>query len=68
MIKVFCESGSASSSYSIVAEMERNGMKPTSSTFGLMIAGFYREDKKEDVGKVLKMMIERGVSVGVSTH
>ncbi|KAF8117688.1 hypothetical protein N665_0008s0043 [Sinapis alba] len=68
MIKVFCESGSASSSYSIVAEMERKGTKPTSSTFGLMIAGFYREDKKEDVGKVLAMMKERGVSVGVSTH
>ncbi|KAG2262262.1 hypothetical protein Bca52824_069341 [Brassica carinata] len=58
MIKVFCESGSASSSYSI----------PTGSTFGLMIAGFYSEDKKEDVGKVLAMMKERGVSVGVSTH
>ncbi|KAF2585666.1 hypothetical protein F2Q70_00036510 [Brassica cretica] len=68
MIKVFCESGSASSSYSIVAEMERKGVKPTSSTFGLMIAGFYREDKKEDVGKVLAMMKERGVSIGVSTH
>ncbi|CAH8359108.1 unnamed protein product [Eruca vesicaria subsp. sativa] len=68
MIKVFCESGSASSSYSIVAEMERKGVKPTSSTFGLMIAGFYREDKKDDVGKVMAMMKERGVSVGVSTH
>ncbi|KAJ4867963.1 Pentatricopeptide repeat-containing protein [Raphanus sativus] len=68
MIKVFCESGSASSSYSIVAEMERKRIKPTSATFGLMIAGFYREDKKEDVGKVLAMMKERGVSVGVSTH
>ncbi|VVA93773.1 unnamed protein product [Arabis nemorensis] len=68
MIKVFCESGSASSSYSIVAEMERKGIKPTSSSFGLMIAGFYHEDKNEEVGKVLAMMKERGVHVGVSTY
>ncbi|CAH2047950.1 unnamed protein product [Thlaspi arvense] len=68
MIKVFCESGSASSSYSIVAEMERKGIKPTSSSFGLMISGFYQEDKNEEVGKVLGMMRERGVNVGVSTH
>ena len=40
-------------------------MKPTSSTFGLMISGFYREDNKEDV---LAMMKGRGISVGVSTH
>ncbi|ESQ29240.1 hypothetical protein EUTSA_v10023498mg [Eutrema salsugineum] len=68
MIKVFCESGSASSSYSIIAEMERKRIKPTSSSFGLMIAGFYHEGKNEEVGKVLAMMKERGVSVGVSTH
>ncbi|KAL0668026.1 hypothetical protein Bca4012_030730 [Brassica carinata] len=45
--------------------MERKGMKQTSSTFGLMISGFYREDNKEDV---LAMMKGRGISVGVSTH
>ncbi|XP_010533825.1 PREDICTED: pentatricopeptide repeat-containing protein At1g61870, mitochondrial [Tarenaya hassleriana] len=68
MIKVFCESGSASSSYSIVAEMERKGIQPTRTSFGLMIAGFYQEDKRDDVGKVLQMMKERGLSVGVSTY
>ncbi|CAN8245168.1 unnamed protein product [Cochlearia groenlandica] len=68
MIKVFCESGSASSSYSIVAEMERKGIKPISSTFGLMISGFYQEDKNDDVVKVLAMMKDRGVSKGVSTY
>ncbi|KAL1226121.1 Small ribosomal subunit protein mS86 (rPPR1) [Cardamine amara subsp. amara] len=68
MIKVFCESGSASSSYSIIAEMERKGIKPTTSSFGLMISGFYSEDKNEDVGKVLGMMKDRCVSIGVSTY
>uniref|UniRef100_A0A1J3CZ05 Pentatricopeptide repeat-containing protein, mitochondrial n=1 Tax=Noccaea caerulescens TaxID=107243 RepID=A0A1J3CZ05_NOCCA len=68
MIKVFCESRSSSSSYSIIAEMERKGIKPTSLSFGQMIAGFYGEDKNEEVGKVLAMMKDRGVSVGVSTH
>jgi len=68
MIKVFCESGSASSSYSIVAEMERKGIKPNSSSFGLMISGFYAEDKSDEVGKVLAMMKARGVNIGVSTY
>ncbi|CAH2038237.1 unnamed protein product [Thlaspi arvense] len=45
MIKVFCESGSTSSSYTIVKEMERKWIKPTAASFGLMIAGFYKEEK-----------------------
>ncbi|CAD5316034.1 unnamed protein product [Arabidopsis thaliana] len=68
MIKVFCESGSASSSYSIVAEMERKGIKPNSSSFGLMISGFYAEDKSDEVGKVLAMMKDRGVNIGLTAY
>ncbi|ESQ35687.1 hypothetical protein EUTSA_v10007792mg [Eutrema salsugineum] len=68
MIKVLCESGSTSSSYSIVAEMERKLVKPTASSFGLMIAGFYKEDKYDDVRKVLRVMRELGVHVGVATY
>ncbi|KAL1188664.1 Pentatricopeptide repeat-containing protein [Cardamine amara subsp. amara] len=68
MIRVLCESGSTSLSYSIVAEMERNWIKPTAASFGMMIAGFYNEDKYDDVRKVLRMMKEFGVHVGVATY
>uniref|UniRef100_A0A1J3FRW3 Pentatricopeptide repeat-containing protein, mitochondrial n=1 Tax=Noccaea caerulescens TaxID=107243 RepID=A0A1J3FRW3_NOCCA len=68
MIKVFCESGSTSSSYSIVADMESKWIKPTAASFGLMIAGFYKEEKYDDVRKVLRMMREFGVHVGVATY
>ncbi|VVA91002.1 unnamed protein product [Arabis nemorensis] len=68
MIRILCESGSTSLSYSIVADMERKWIKPTASSFGLMIAGFYKEEKYDDVRKVLRMMKEFGVHVGISTY
>lgn len=68
MIKVFCESGSTSLSYSIVADMERKWIKPTASSFGLMISGFYKEEKYDDVRKVLRMMKGFGVHVGIATY
>ncbi|XP_065878940.1 small ribosomal subunit protein mS86 (rPPR1)-like [Euphorbia lathyris] len=57
--KAFCQSGSSSSCYSVLAEMDRKGMKPNTTTFQHLISGFYMDDKEEDVGKVLEMMKEK---------
>lgn len=68
IVKALCESNSTSSSYSIVAEMERRRVKPRASTFGVMIAGFYKEGKYDEVRRVLRLMREFGVHVGVATY
>lgn len=68
VIKAFCESGSASSCYSVTAEMVRKKCKPNATTFGLMIAGFYKEEKFEEVGKVLEMMKKHQVPVGLGIY
>lgn len=68
VIKGFCESGSSSSVYSVLAEMDRKGCKPNASTFGLWIAGFYKEEKFDDVGKVLEEMRKRNMFPGISTY
>ncbi|KAG2267945.1 hypothetical protein Bca4012_070309 [Brassica carinata] len=68
IIKALCESNSTSSSYSIVAEMERRRVKPRASTFGLMIGGFYKEEKYDEVRRVLRLMRDFGVHVGVATY
>ncbi|GAB4830900.1 hypothetical protein Ancab_004927 [Ancistrocladus abbreviatus] len=61
VIKAFCESGSSVSGYSVIAEMNRRGCKPNATTFGTLIAGFYGEEKMEDVGKALNLMQEHGM-------
>lgn len=67
VIKAFSESGSTSSAYSVLTEMDKAGTKPNSTTFSNMLAGFYKEEKFEDVEKVLKLMgdykVPRGVSI-----
>ncbi|XP_071707142.1 pentatricopeptide repeat-containing protein At1g11630, mitochondrial-like [Rutidosis leptorrhynchoides] len=68
VIKAFCESGSSSSCYSVTAEMVRKNIKPNATTFGLMIAGFYKEEKFEDVGRVLEMMKKHEVHIGLGTY
>ncbi|KDP20770.1 hypothetical protein JCGZ_21241 [Jatropha curcas] len=69
VIKAFCESGSSSSGYSVLAEMNRKGVKPNATTFGNLLAGFYKEEKFEDVGKVLEIMKQKyGIRPGVSTY
>ncbi|KAK9051823.1 hypothetical protein SSX86_028451 [Deinandra increscens subsp. villosa] len=68
VIKSFCESGSASSCYSVTAEMVRKKCKPNATTFGLMIAGFYKEEKFDEVGKVLEMMKKHEVAIGIGTY
>ena len=40
--------------YSILSEMERKGVKPKALSFEKCITGFYREEKYDDVGKVLE--------------
>ncbi|KAL4628415.1 hypothetical protein ACB092_05G237200 [Castanea dentata] len=68
VIKGFSESGSTSSGYSVLAEMERKSVKPNATTFGNLLAGFYKEEKFEDVGKVLKLMENHGVNRGIGTY
>ncbi|KAK9151814.1 hypothetical protein Syun_010123 [Stephania yunnanensis] len=68
VIKAFCESGKASSVFSVVAEMERKGVEPNAATFGVWLAGFYKEEKYGDVGKVLELMEKRGMKPGIGTY
>ncbi|CAN8305394.1 unnamed protein product [Cochlearia groenlandica] len=69
MIRVYCECGLTSLAYSIVEDMKRARIiKPKASTFGLMISGFCLEEKYDDVKRVLRMMRELGVHVGVATY
>ncbi|XP_076931791.1 pentatricopeptide repeat-containing protein At1g11630, mitochondrial-like [Bidens hawaiensis] len=68
VIKAFCESGSVSSCYSVTAEMVRKKCRPNATTFGLMIAGFYKEGKFDDVGRVLEMMKKHDVHIGIGTY
>ncbi|KAF2304654.1 hypothetical protein GH714_037303 [Hevea brasiliensis] len=66
--EAFCESGSSSSGYSVIAEMDRKVVKPNATTFGNLLAGFYKEEKFEDAAKVLEMMKKHGIRQGVSTY
>ncbi|KAK4788498.1 hypothetical protein SAY86_019817 [Trapa natans] len=66
VIKAFSESGSASSAYSVLTEMDKAGARPNSTTFSNMLNGFYNERKFEDVEKVLKLMDAYKVSRGLS--
>ncbi|PON38402.1 Tetratricopeptide-like helical domain containing protein [Parasponia andersonii] len=68
VIKAFSESGSTSSAYSILAEMDRKGVKPNSATFSSLFSGFYLEERFEDVGKVMKLMEKYGFRPGVGTY
>ncbi|KAJ4982199.1 hypothetical protein NE237_033036 [Protea cynaroides] len=68
VIKAFCESGSSSSTYSIIAEMDRKRCKPNATSFGMLLAGFYKEEKFEDVGKVLELMKKHDIQPSVSTN
>ncbi|KAK9706436.1 hypothetical protein RND81_07G124400 [Saponaria officinalis] len=68
VIKAFCEAGESISGYSIIAEMDRKRCKPNATTFANLIAGFYKEEKFDDVGKVLKSMEEHGMKPGLSMY
>ncbi|WCJ20240.1 pentatricopeptide repeat 336 [Euphorbia peplus] len=66
--KAFSESGSSSSCYDVLEQMDRNGVKPNDTTFGNMISGFYSEEKYDDVCRVLEIMAKYGVSQGLETY
>ncbi|XP_068321605.1 small ribosomal subunit protein mS86 (rPPR1)-like [Pyrus communis] len=68
VIKAFSEAGTTSSSYSVLAEMERKNVKPDANTFGHLLTGFYTEMKFEDVGKVMNLMEKHGFQPGLSTY
>ncbi|XP_071714168.1 pentatricopeptide repeat-containing protein At1g11630, mitochondrial-like [Rutidosis leptorrhynchoides] len=68
VIKSFCESGSSSSCYSVIDEMVMKGCKPNTTTFGTLIAGFYKEEKFLEVEKVLALMKKYQVPVGIATY
>uniref|UniRef100_A0A7N0TQ54 Pentatricopeptide repeat-containing protein n=1 Tax=Kalanchoe fedtschenkoi TaxID=63787 RepID=A0A7N0TQ54_KALFE len=68
VIKSFCESGSSSSAYSILAEMERKQVKADKGTFGILIAGFYKEEKFDEVGNVMNMMKKYDIHPGISIY
>lgn len=68
VLKGFCESGSANSAYSILAEMERKRIKPNGTTYATVITGFYKEEKFSDVGKVMELMKKNGVAPGISIY
>ncbi|KAK8479803.1 hypothetical protein V6N13_024589 [Hibiscus sabdariffa] len=67
-IKALCESGSSTSVYSILVDMKSKAITPTATTFGTLLAGFYAEEKYEDVGKVLSLMKEHGIPIGLSIY
>ncbi|KAF8030157.1 hypothetical protein BT93_E2555 [Corymbia citriodora subsp. variegata] len=62
-IEAFCKSGSTSSAYSALADMDRKGVKPTKTTFENMLDGFYEAEKYEETGKVLDLTQKYGVSL-----
>ncbi|KAJ6728892.1 MITOCHONDRIAL GROUP I INTRON SPLICING FACTOR CCM1 [Salix koriyanagi] len=69
VIQSFCESGSSSSCYSVLNEMDTKGVKPNETTFGHLFAGFYSEEKYEDVGTVSKMIEEDyGINAGIGVY
>ncbi|KAK4386693.1 Pentatricopeptide repeat-containing protein, mitochondrial [Sesamum angolense] len=68
VLKGFCESGSANSAHSILAEMERKSVKPNATTFSIVIAGFYKEEKFSDVEKMIDLMKKFGMRPGISIY
>lgn len=68
VIKAFSESGSTSSAYSVLAEMERKRIKPDANTFGHLLSGFYSEERFEDVGKMTNLMEKHGFQPGLGTY
>ncbi|KAI3466580.1 hypothetical protein Pfo_023243 [Paulownia fortunei] len=68
VLKGFCESGSANSAHSVLAEMERKSIKPNATTFSIVIAGFYKEEKLSDVEKMMDLMRKYGMQPGISIY
>jgi len=68
VIEAYCELDQSGLGYSVLSEMVSKRCKPNETTFGHLIAGFYKEGRHDDVGKVLKLMEEYGMKPGPSTY
>ncbi|PRQ37505.1 putative pentatricopeptide [Rosa chinensis] len=55
-LKSLLESGSTSSAYSVLAEMEKRRIKPDGNTFGNLLSGFYSEERIRSLCKLKKSM------------
>ncbi|KAJ6842584.1 putative pentatricopeptide repeat-containing protein, mitochondrial [Iris pallida] len=69
VVKSFSESGSTRSAYSLLDEMRKKNIEPNTTTFNTMISGFYRENKLDEVDKVIDLMRRKYNSQpGLSTY
>ncbi|PWA96754.1 tetratricopeptide-like helical domain-containing protein [Artemisia annua] len=67
LIKAFGESGRWDLGFRLIDEMFRRNVKPNATTFGSLIAGLYKEERFEEVGKVLELMKEHKFPIGIGT-
>ncbi|KAJ0983118.1 hypothetical protein J5N97_011373 [Dioscorea zingiberensis] len=56
IIKSFCESGYSRSVFSVLDEMLRKNIKPNLTTFTHWLSGLYKDQRFDDVPKVLQLM------------
>ncbi|KAG6394064.1 hypothetical protein SASPL_144643 [Salvia splendens] len=67
VLKGICSPGGARESHSILAEMERKGVKPSKQTFASVIEGLYSEENFDD-GKMLHLMKRYDMSPGIGIY
>ncbi|GKA64367.1 pentatricopeptide repeat-containing protein [Tanacetum coccineum] len=67
LIKAFSESGQWYFGFRLIDEMFRRNVKPHATTFGTLIAGLYKVEKFEEVGKVLDLMKEQEFPIRTGT-
>ncbi|KAH7662137.1 HCP-like protein [Dioscorea alata] len=65
IIKSFCESGYSRSVFSLFDEMLRKKIKPNLTTFTHWLSGLYKDQRFDDVPKVLQLMKKNDSHPGV---
>ncbi|KAG6521175.1 pentatricopeptide repeat-containing protein At1g61870, mitochondrial-like [Zingiber officinale] len=68
VIKAFSESGTTRSFYSVLDKMCNAGVKPDTITFCNALAGFYMEERFDDVKKVLELLKKHGCDHGLGIY
>ncbi|KAL5972691.1 hypothetical protein ACLOJK_039496 [Asimina triloba] len=68
LLLCFCKSGKSGLAFEILDEMERKGIKPRATTYGIVLSGLYKEEKHKDAEKVLKMMGKNETGMDGSIH
>ncbi|KAJ1270194.1 hypothetical protein BS78_06G035800 [Paspalum vaginatum] len=68
IIKSFSESGTTRSFYSVFDEMCKKGLKPNATTFTNALAGFYKEERFDDVEKVVDLVKQHGCGKFLSVY